>query len=446
VRKALVIAARDYLAAVRTKSFIITLVLMPVLMGGSAAMQAVLKKQSSGQARRFAVVDRTPGARLFPLLARAAEKRNEGEAKDAEAGAARRAPFLLEQVTLDRDTPEAVDELRLRLSRRARDDEIWGFVEIGPDALRLFDPSPARGRAYFRYQTNHPTYEEFPAWLQHQLVIALSSLSAGQSADATEKRMENQRALLLQREGLSERDPHTGEVRDPPVIHQVARFAVPAGLVALMFVIVMLSTTPAMQGVVEEKMQRIAEVLLGSVRPFGLMAGKLLGLLAVALTVAGVYMAGACWAAQRYGFLEFLPAHLLAWFVVFQVLAVLMYGSIFLAIGAAATEIKETQTLVMPVMLIACLPMFILGHALEDPNHPLVVGSSFFPPAAPMLMLARLAIPPGPPLWQAFAAAGLVLAFTTGCVWAAGRIFRVGILMQGKGARLSQMVRWVFKG
>jgi ABC-2 type transport system permease protein len=130
----------------------------------------------------------------------------------------------------------------------------------------------------------------------------------------------------------------------------------------------------------------------------------------------------------------------------FQVLAVFMYGSIFLAIGAAATEIKETQTLVMPVMLLACIPMFILGNTLEDPNHPLVVAMSLFPTAAPMLMTARIAIPPGPPLWQPILAVALVLIVTITFVWAAGRIFRVGILMQGKGAKLGQMLQWVFRG
>jgi ABC-2 type transport system permease protein len=261
-----------------------------------------------------------------------------------------------------------------------------------------------------------------------------------------EKRMENQRAFILRREGLSERDSATGKIKEPKAVHQIARFAVPAGLVMLMFVIIMLTTQPAMQGTVEEKTQRIAEVLLGSVPPFQLMMGKLLGLLGVSLTVAAVYLGGALWAAHRFDFLEYLPGTLMAWYFLFQVLSVFMFGSIFLAIGAAASEIKETQTLVMPVMLLACIPMFILGSALEDPNNSLVVATSFFPTASPMLMVFRLATDPGPPLWQPVAAAFLVLAVTIGCVWAAGRIFRVGILMQGKGAKFTQMLQWVFRG
>jgi ABC-2 type transport system permease protein len=90
--------------------------------------------------------------------------------------------------------------------------------------------------------------------------------------------------------------------------------------------------------------------------------------------------------------------------------------------------------------------MFILSQALEDPNNPLVVGTSFFPPVTPMLMLARIAIPPGPPVWQTMLAVALVLVVTIFCVYAAGRIFRVGILMQGKGAKLGQLLQWVIRG
>jgi ABC-2 type transport system permease protein len=472
MNKVVVIAAREYKAAVHTKSFLISVLLMPVLMGGSAGIQYLMKKQGSTQDRRFAVVDLTPGAKIFPLLEKAAQKRNETGIFDPETHQQNKPRFLLEKAEPVNHTPEAVAELRLALSQRTRNDVIWGFLEIGPDTLEILDPSkpapPSKDRAYLRYQTNHPTFEEFPSWSQSQTIIALSSLSPrntrgflgilqkalggrtgkgndGLAMEDVERNMSRQNLLVLRRTGLSERD-RNGAIIDPPVINQIARFLVPGLLPALMLMIIMLSSTPSMHGVVEEKMQRIAEVLLGSVRPFDLMLGKLLGLMAVSMTVAAVYLGGAYWAADRYGFADFLPVPMLVWYIVFQTLAVLMYGALFLAIGAASTDIKETQTLVMPVVLVACIPMFILGTALEDPNHPLVVGLSFFPFVTPMLMTARLAISPGPPWWQGPVAAALVLAVTFACVYAAGRIFRVGILMQGKGAKFAQLVQWVFRG
>jgi ABC-2 type transport system permease protein len=75
-----------------------------------------------------------------------------------------------------------------------------------------------------------------------------------------------------------------------------------------------------------------------------------------------------------------------------------------------------------------------------------VVGASFFPFATPTLMVARMATPPGIPAWQPLVGVLGVLATTVVCVYVAGRIFRVGLLMQGKGARLGEMIKWVFRG
>jgi ABC-2 type transport system permease protein len=213
-----------------------------------------------------------------------------------------------------------------------------------------------------------------------------------------------------------------------------------------MFLVLMMVANPLMQGVVEEKMHRIAEVLLGSLSPFELMLGKLLGMAAVSLTIVTIYLLGAIWAAHHYGFGDYLPpAGLLVWFFVFQTLAALMYGAVFAAIGAACTDMKETQNLLLPVMLICCVPMFLLTNVIRDPNSPVVIAVSFFPFATPMLMVARQAVPPGVATWQPVLGVAGVLGMTLLCVWAAGRIFRVGLLMQGKGATVGEIGRWVFR-
>jgi ABC-2 type transport system permease protein len=90
--------------------------------------------------------------------------------------------------------------------------------------------------------------------------------------------------------------------------------------------------------------------------------------------------------------------------------------------------------------------MFMLVLVLKEPNGSLVTGMSFFPFATPSLMIGRMAVPPGIPWWQPIAGVAVVLAMTLVCVWAAGRIFRVGVLMQGKGARLGDLARWVLRG
>jgi ABC-2 type transport system permease protein len=166
----------------------------------------------------------------------------------------------------------------------------------------------------------------------------------------------------------------------------------------------------------------------------------------VSLTMTAVYLGGLYWAARHYEFAEYVSPELVVWFLLFQALASLMYGSLFIAVGAACTDLKETQTLMWPVLLLAMLPMFVLGIVLEEPNGPVATTMSFFPFATPSLMVARLGVPPGVALWQPIAGMAVVLLTTLLCVYAAGRIFRVGLLLQGKGADFGQMLRWVVRG
>jgi ABC-type Na+ efflux pump permease subunit len=123
-----------------------------------------------------------------------------------------------------------------------------------------------------------------------------------------------------------------------------------------------------------------------------------------------------------------------------------MYGSLFIAIGAAVTDMKEAQSLMTPLMLIIVLPMFVMQNVIAEPNSTMSLGMSLFPPATPLLMTLRQSVPPGIPLWQPLLGVVLVLTTSFLCVFAAGRIFRVGILMQGKGARIGEMLRWAIRG
>src|SRR5262249_45715518 len=124
----------------------------------------------------------------------------------------------------------------------------------------------------------------------------------------------------------------------------------------------------------------------------------------------------------------------------------LIFGSIFIAIGAAAQDVKDTQTLLTPVMVIICLPLFLTVPILSDPHGKVAVAASLFPTSAPMILVARQRVPPGLPAWHLGVGAAIVLATTVFCVWTAGRIFRVGFLMQGKSAKLKDLVQWVIRG
>jgi ABC-type Na+ efflux pump permease subunit len=136
----------------------------------------------------------------------------------------------------------------------------------------------------------------------------------------------------------------------------------------------------------------------------------------------------------------------MGWFVVFQSLAILMFGSMFLAAGSCCNDLREAQNLVLPIWLPMIIPFFFLSTVMEHPDSLFATALSLFPPATPMLMLLRMSLPPAPALWQPIVGAIGTLVTTVVCVWLAGRVFRVGLLLSGKPPKFSQMLRWVVSG
>jgi ABC-2 type transport system permease protein len=246
--------------------------------------------------------------------------------------------------------------------------------------------------------------------------------------------------------GLTEKDQDTGAVQEAKDENPVVSILAPAALMILMFMLILVGGTPAMQGVVEEKMQRVAEMILGSIRPFEMMMGKLLGLMGVSLTLSALYLGAAYWAAQHYGVAELVSPALIAWFLIYLLVAIVMYGSLFIAVGAACSDIRDTQTMLWPVMLVAMLPLFVWINVAKEPTSTFATVISFIPFATPTLMIIRLAVPPGVAAWQPALGLVLMLGTTVLCVYVAGRIFRVGILMQGKGASVRDLTRWIVRG
>jgi ABC-2 type transport system permease protein len=439
MRKMIVVAAREYRTAVHTKAFLIGLLMMPLIFGGSILVQVFLRGRVDTRDKRIAVVDYS--GQLLQTVQNAAQQRNETQIYEG-AGPDRkqvRPRFVIE--TLD---PASSDSARvsLDLSNRVRKNEIMAFVVIGRNVL---EPASEPGSAAINYYSNSPTYDDARQWLAALLNERIQQMRLeGANLDARIVR-ELTRRVAVSNLGLVEMDA-AGNIIKAEQANAPASFLVPFGLMFLMFMVVMASAAPLMNSILEEKMQRIAEVLLGSVSPFELMLGKLFGMVGVSLTMAAVYLAGAYVAINRAGYIQFFPWHVVGWFVVFLALAVWMYGSIFIAIGAAVTDMKEAQSLMTPVMLLVILPMFVMQNVLREPNSSLALIMSLVPPATPMLMILRQAVPPGVPVWQPLLGVALVLVTSLLCVFGAGRVFRVGILMHGKGGKLSEILRWALRG
>jgi ABC-2 type transport system permease protein len=425
--KIFAVAQAEFRAMVRSKAFLISIVILPVTVLGMSFAQRQLAARVDTRPRTFAVVDGT--GRFYEPLAAAARER---DAKLAEQppGKAPKPSFVPERVDL---AGRPLDEVRLALSDRVRKEELFAFVEIPatPDQDKL------------RYYSDHPAYDDLRDWLAKTLDETLKA------ERYREAHLDAQLVLALQRRvgaetlGLWTRDAdgrvHPAEKQDP-----VRTVIVPMVPVFLLFFFIVISVPQLMNSVLTEKSSRISEVLLGSLSPTELMAGKLLGSVGVSLLLGGMYLLCGLTVAARMGYSSAIPPALIAWFLVFLVLAMLLYGSVSMAIGAACNDVKDAQNLMLPVMLPLMLPMMLMVTVVESPSSRLAVGLSLFPPATPLMMLLRVGLHPSAPLWQVVVAAVGTLITTALVVWAAGRIFRVGLLAQGKSASIGQMLRWVF--
>ncbi len=437
MRKVLLIGLRDYNAAVRTKGFIIGLVVMPILLGGGLIGVKLMESQRDIRDKRIAIVDHS--GTVAQAVVEAAERRNATELRDAKTGKQVRPAYLIEIVRPYESDPS---RQQLELSERVRAHSLTAFVEISKDAV---DP-PKSGKApSISYHSENPVMDDTRMWLEQPVNDRIRQLRLA-AAGLSEKRVsEITRWVQIEPLSLAEVDEATGRVRGGTRRGEWEAIGVPYAVMLLMFIFIMTAATPLIHTILEEKMNRVAEVLLGSVSPFQLMMGKLLGGVAVSLTTVLVYAGGGIAAAHYMGASSSIPYHVLPWLLVYGIGAVLMYGAIFIAFGATCNDLRESQTMLMPVWMLVIAPMFIWLPVVKEPASSLALWSSLFPPFTPMLMLLRQTTSGGIPAWQPWVGLAEVIAFTVLCVWMAGRIFRVGILMQGKPPRLSEILRWAVR-
>ena len=420
------VASVELSLLVRTRAFVITVLLMPIIMIGSIGIQRLVSKQVDTTPRKFAVIDST--GKLYAGIEKRAKQRN----LVAATGLLQGAKFNPERVDPAGKTPE---EVRLEQSDRVRREEIFAFVEI---PAGVFEPGPAR----LSYFSDAPTYGDLLSWLEdgvNEDIQGQRLRAAGVDPEVVERLGKPVDAENL---GLLARGP-SGEVRPAPRVDLVRTTVVPLVLMYILFLTIFMSAPQLMNAVMQEKMSKISEVLIGSISSFELMLGKLLGSAGVSVILALVYLGGGLSMAGYWGYTGLLSPGMAAVFFVFMTLAVLFYGSIFVAVGAAVSDIKDAQSLVTPVMLIAVVPMFAWQAVLKSPNSAFSVAISLFPPATPFMMLLRMAVQPSPPWWQVVLGILLTLLAMVGMVWAAARVFRVGILATGKSATLGQMLKWI---
>jgi ABC-2 type transport system permease protein len=412
---------------------LIAITIMPILMGGAMAVQILFKNRLGPTERKIMVLD-SSGV-MYDKLAQAAQEHN----KEIFENGKQIGPRYVLQTS-----PAAIvtEEMRYDLSEQVRHGLIDGFVEIPAGIDKL---PPKIEQPEVKYYAENASLSDERHWLQGKIndIVHASRLQ--------EAKIDHDlvaRATLwinIEPLGLVNRS-QTGQFSKPQESNVEQSIFLPMGMMMLMFMVVFLSAQPMLESVLEEKSQRIAEVLLGSANAFQLMVGKMIGGIGGSLTIVVTYAIGGCALAWYYEALQMIPLRIVPWFIVYQILAVMLFGSIFMAVGAAVNQLKEAQSMLMPIWLLLMFPLFIWLQVVRDPTGSFATWISFIPPGTSLMMVLRMGSTAAVPLWQPLVGIVVMLAATLVCIFAAARIFRIGILAQGKAPKMSELIRWAIRG
>lgn len=402
---------REYLQRVRSKWFIAATIGAPLFMAGLIVVPAYFAAQGAQSERDIAIVDGTDVLyeRLAPML---------------EEGGWR--------VSEERWHANVVTELR----EAAEEDVIGGFILL--DELTL-----ETGEAIFYTNDRPSTLRQLTmrtsisrAALEHQL--EQQEVDADALLDGGDLRIE------LLEEGGADIDE--------------AAFAIAYVGAFLLYMMVLLYAVAVMRATLEEKTNRIVEVIISAMKPWHLMLGKILGVGAVSLTQMGIWLtAGVLMFAAGIPMLiaarpelanlselsEILPGlGMLGLFVGFFIGGFFMYSGLYAAVGAMCNSDEEAQQAQWPVIMLLIVPIVMVTTVIEDPSSTMAVTLSLIPFFSPILMWGRVA-GGGVPVWQVGLSFVLMALAVIAVAWLAGRIYKVGILMSGKRPTLPELVRWI---
>ena len=424
MRKILSVIKREYIQIVRTKSFIIGTILGPVIMAAFIVVPVVVQFISVDQQERIGVVDISQ--EIFPDLAEKLDQR----LKDG----SRR--YLLEEYKPLSD----IEEMRQELNQMVLDKELSAYIFIPKDVAK-------GGEA--EYVSEHVSDFDKRGNISQALSGIIIGKRLKQEGLDPQKIGEYMRPVRLTTKKVTKR----GVERDTGGTFVISYF-----LVLILYMTVIFYGQIILRGVIEEKSSRVVEVVLSSLRPFQLMAGKILGIAAVGFTQYAIWalfglgatrysrpMVSKFFPAAQAFEIPSIPAYIFFYFVIFFILGYFLYGTVYAAIGSMVNSEKEAQNLVMPVTMLLVIPLLLIMFVMRSPNSSLSIILSLIPFFAPVLMLLRICILL-PPFMEIVGCIAILILTIFLMIWLSAKIYRVGILMYGKRPGFKEIVKWLKYG
>lgn len=431
-----IIIQREFNERVRKKSFIISTLLMPLLMLLLMAAPALVMQFSRGEEKTIAVVDQSG--------------------------------LVAPQLEDDEELSFRIVDMPVEEARK-QTEGLFGVLWIGADILA--DPSAVKLYA----NSSSSLSLELSITGRIERILEAEKLKA-YDIDNLQQILDEVATSVTMQTFRNDKSQEEETQAGSSAVATAAGFIL--GMILYMFLL--MYGAMVMQSVIEEKQNRVLEVMVSSVRPFQLMLGKILGVAAVAvvqvliwgvlIVVLGSFvmpmllpeevLAGA--QAMQQGMPDATAlagvnpdmlqavaavtdtayiAKLFGCLVLFVFSGYLLYSAMFAAVGSAVDNVQDTQQFQLPITLPIILALIVMMTVIKDPNSPLAFWCSMIPFTSPIVMMAR--VPYGIPWWEVALSLALLYASFVAMVWFAAKIYRVGIFMYGKKPSFKELLKWV---
>ncbi|HEY5057112.1 MAG TPA: ABC transporter permease [Acidobacteriaceae bacterium] len=424
------IAQREYIARVRTRGFIITTVMIPLVMVGFIVGSLFLGTHQNMDRRIVVVSSDLPLAQAMQDELQKAP----ADAADATIPTPSASPLSLRAAARSPkftvDVMRPATNTRATLDRNLDDNQIDGYLWIEPPTPN----SPATFAYTPRSSSDQVTSAAVTGALNRVLLRRQLAHRGVASPEAD--------ALMQSVEVHTLRESRHRDRASSMISIGVLFF--------LMYFVIMLYGMNVARSIIEEKTSRIFEVLLSAVRPEEMMAGKILGVGAVGLTQVGIWLASILIAVARSHGISIggeliqpsFTGQQLAYFLVFFLLGYLFYSCIAAALGAMANSEQELQQMNIFLMLPLIFCFIAVGTMITTPDSNIARVLALIPPFTPLLMYARVSLG-HPATWEVALSIALLTASIAVLIWLTSRIYRVGVLMYGKRPTVVELMRWL---
>ena len=433
-----IIIGREFRERVMKKSFIISTILTPLLMVGIMVGTSFIMATNVGEAKRIAVVDRS--GVIAPSLTST-------------------------DVIIYEPTDRTPEELRAE-----SDEQMYGFLVIGEQVID--NPSDV---SLYTYSTSTMDVESAIA-RDIEDVIEQTRLKTYDIENLPQIMAEVEADVTLRSYKIGAQD------EDDKESSSVLAFGLAYVFGLMMYLFVMIYGSQVMQGVIEEKNSKVLEVMVATVRPYHLMMGKILGIASVAVlqfviwiviifvggsvvmqflmpselveSAAAISAGTADMAAMEGAGVDLELATMLAnatdigflvrffgSFLLYFLGGYLLYAAMFAAVGSAVDNVQDAQQFQTPITMPIIIGFIVMIFAMNEPHAPLSVWCSMIPFTSPIVMMARL--PFDVPMWELLLSLALLAASFVFMVWAAAKIYRIGIFMHGRKPSYKELWQWI---